>query len=71
MTQLELVLRALRKGDRLTPLDALNRFGCQRLAGRIWELRKAGHRIIEKMVKVRNRLGDRCYVAEYFLDKSR
>lgn len=30
---------ALLKGEKLTPIDALRRFGCFRLGARIWELR--------------------------------
>lgn len=30
---------ALLRGETLTPLDALRRFGCFRLGARIWELR--------------------------------
>lgn len=44
MTQTQLVLDALRRGP-LTPLEALNGFGCFRLAARVEELRKAGHAI--------------------------
>jgi hypothetical protein len=50
-TQNELILEHLRKGNSITPLDALNRFGCFRLGARIWDLRKQGHNIIEKTVR--------------------
>ena len=30
---------ALLRGETLTPMDALRRFGCFRLGARIWELR--------------------------------
>ncbi len=42
-TQNELILAALRRGERLTPLDALRRFGCFRLAARVDDLRRAGY----------------------------
>ncbi len=41
-TQKNQILKALRDGDTLTPLDALRRFGCMRLAARIQELRQDG-----------------------------
>lgn len=44
-TQNKLILDALKRGERITPLDALDRFGCLRLSGRICDLRRAGHRI--------------------------
>ena len=46
MTQAEHILQALKDGDRLTPLDALNRFGVFRLAARVSELRRDGHDIV-------------------------
>lgn len=30
---------ALLRGEKLTPMDAMRRFGCFRLGARIWELR--------------------------------
>jgi hypothetical protein len=51
MTQNEAILAALKKGKRLTPLDALCEFGCNRLAARVLELRQAGHDIRSQMVK--------------------
>jgi hypothetical protein len=43
--QTEKILSHLMKGKGITPIDALNRFGCFRLAARIADLRRAGHRI--------------------------
>lgn len=45
MTQTESILAHLQSGESLTPLDALNLFGCFRLAARIKELRDEGHAI--------------------------
>ena len=42
MNQNKEVLAWLKKGKTLTPLDALTRFGCFRLAARIYELKQAG-----------------------------
>ena len=39
-SQAEQILTALHRGESLTPLDALNRFGCMRLGARIFELRQ-------------------------------
>lgn len=60
MTQADAILQALRAGDRLTPLDALRRFGCFRLAARIHDLKGRGHNITTHIV----RRGD-AEVAEY------
>lgn len=42
-TQEESILRWLDAGMELTPLQALNAFGCFRLASRICNLRKKGY----------------------------
>jgi hypothetical protein len=44
-SQAGLILRYMQAGHALTPLDALNLFGCMRLGARIFELRKLGHAI--------------------------
>jgi hypothetical protein len=45
MTQNEQILTALEQGDQITPIDALERFGCLRLGARIHDLRQKGHAI--------------------------
>lgn len=60
------ILRALQSGERLTPLDALNRFGCLRLGARIWDLKRQGFSIKSRMIKTSN--GKR--VSEYSLSNS-
>lgn len=42
--------RDLKKGKKITPLQALKDYGCLRLSGRIFELRERGLNIIAKMV---------------------
>lgn len=62
MTQCEEILRHLKRGKTLTPLQALKAGWGLRLSARILELRQAGHDIKTRMVK---RGGAR--VAEYSL----
>lgn len=38
------------QGHSITPLDALDMFGCFRLSGRIYELKAEGHNIKMEMV---------------------
>jgi hypothetical protein len=52
MSQNEMILAALTKGDRLTPQDALRRFGCFRLAARVKDLKRAGHVIATEIIEV-------------------
>lgn len=41
MTQEDAILQHMQLGQRITPLEALNLYGCFRLAARIYELRQA------------------------------
>ena len=63
-TQCKMILSALQNGDRLTHLDAENRFKCLRLGARIYDLKQQGHEIKRRMVTVPS--GKR--VAEYYMD---
>ncbi len=51
MTQSEAILNYLRQGKSLTPLLALDLFGCFRLGARIWDLKHQGHSIEMKLVE--------------------
>ena len=62
-TQAGRILAHLRAGHRLTALEALERFGCFRLAARVHELRREGWAIEERTVETRG--GKR--VAEYWI----
>ena len=44
--QTKLIEKHLKKGKSITPIEALNLFGCFRLAARIADLRKSGMNIV-------------------------
>ena len=50
VTQLAALLAWLQAGDEITPLEALSAFGCFRLGGRIYDLKKQGYDIRKHMV---------------------
>jgi hypothetical protein len=50
-SQAATILQHLQKGGSLTALDALQFFGCFRLAARIHELRKEGYEIDETTIE--------------------
>lgn len=50
MSQNNLILSHLKRAP-ITPLDALERYGCFRLAARIADLRSAGHAIKTEWVE--------------------
>lgn len=66
MNQNEAILAYLKKGHKITPIEALERFGSFHLASRIDELHKRGIRTVKRMVKLPS--GKR--VAEYQLDET-
>ena len=53
-TQSDQILNHLRSGKHLTAIEALNRFGCLRLAARIGDLKRDGHDIKSQMVELPN-----------------
>lgn len=65
MSQDAHILHALLQGERLTPLDALLRFGCFRLGARIFDLRQRGYDIQSRLKRVP---GDK-RVAEYWMEE--
>ena len=54
MSQNKQIADYLNKGKKLTTIDALNKFGCFRLASRINDLRNDGMNITTKIIKVDN-----------------
>jgi hypothetical protein len=63
MSQNQAIIAHLKAGNTLTAMDSLQRFRTWRLASRILELRRKGHRIETEMV----RIGDRKRIALYRL----
>ena len=54
MSQNDRILDWLQKGKTLTPLEALNRFDCFRLAARINDLRAEGYPIHSEIVRYKD-----------------
>lgn len=51
----------------ITPIEALEKFGCFRLSGRIFELREKGHDIGTDIVQKANKKGEVKRYARYYL----
>jgi hypothetical protein len=51
MSQSEQILGHMERGLSITALQALREYGCLRLAGRIHDLRQAGHPIKSELVR--------------------
>lgn len=54
MKKKDAILQALQRGEKLTPLDALRRFGCMTLSQRVSEWRREGKPIADKFVEGQN-----------------
>ena len=68
MRQVDMILNHFQSGRSLTKLEALQKFGCGNLGGRVYDLRRAGFPIKTRYKTVRTRNGGKAVVAEYFLD---
>ena len=62
-SQNQMIKEALLLGQKITALEALERFGCLRLSGRIFDLRDEGLNIITEKKKLPNGK----IVAEYYI----
>lgn len=70
MTQNQKILRYMKQYGSITPLDALQEFGCMRLAARISDLRRMGVRIKARTTASVNQYGEVVHFARYTLEKS-
>lgn len=68
-TQKEAILYYLQKGKAITPMSALQLFGCFRLSSIIHKLRKEGYNIATKDVKFKSRFGFTGVYASYKIVK--
>lgn len=48
------ILARLKTGRSITPIEALDEFGCFRLGARIYDLKQDGHQIVKEMVEVQS-----------------
>lgn len=65
-SQKKAILNWLSEGNTITSLQALNMFGCMRLASRISDLRSSGVPIAREMIEVNGKR-----VAKYWLQRVR
>lgn len=65
-SQREAIAKHLLRGRAITAIEALDKFGCFRLSGRIYELRKEGMRIGKQMVS----RGDKRFASYFYAGKT-
>ena len=50
------ILDHLQRGNAITPIEALNLYGCFRLGARIWDLKKQGYYITTDLVNINDKV---------------
>lgn len=69
LSQCKKILKFMIDTGSITSWEAIKEFGCTRLSGRIYDLRRAGWRISVEKVTGKNRYGDRVNYNRYFLEE--
>ena len=70
MTQCEMILRYMQEFGSINPQQAMKDLGVMRLAARVADLKKAGHKITRRTVSGRNRYNEKVIFAEYRLEEN-
>ena len=70
MTQCERIMRHLEDYGSITSLEAIKEYGIMRLALRITDLKRKGHRITSETVSGINRYGETTYYKKYRLENN-
>lgn len=68
MTQTDRVLDYLKQFGSITALEALRDLGIMHLSSRITELRQKGYAVNREMIEVKNRWGEKTFVARYKME---
>ena len=68
MTQCDKILLHLQTIGSITPVEALDQYGCFRLAARVADLKAEGWPIASEIVQKKNRFGEVVRFAKYRLE---
>ena len=66
MSQNMQILKYLKDGNKLTPLEAMTMFGSMRLAARIWDIELMGYKVLSERIQ-----RGRTHFARYSLIKNK
>ncbi len=69
LTQTEKILRHIAEHGSITPVEALQEYGCMRLASRMCDIKRAGYHVRSVMETSRNRYGDTVRYARYSIEE--
>lgn len=70
MTQCERILKFMQDHGSINQMQAMKDLGVMRLAARVADLKKAGHKITRRTVTGRNRYDEKVIFAEYRLEEN-
>lgn len=70
-SQKQAIINHLMSGKSITALEAIQKYGCTRLATRIFELKENGYLIYTEHENLKNRYGNNCRIARYWLCKTK
>lgn len=65
-TQCNRILDYMLTHGGITQFDAMRDLGVMRLGARIFELKGRGCKIIDEMIEVKDRYGNKCHVKKYY-----
>ena len=63
------ILAYMREHKTITPVDAYREIGCLRLAARIADIERSGHKVTRQRIKVMDRNGEMTSVTAYGLEE--
>ena len=69
MTHCEIILRHLEDYGSISSLTAITEYGILRLASRVTDLKRKGHRIKSTLVASKNRYGEKIHYSVYTIEK--
>ena len=69
MTQVEMVLKHMQDTGSITTWQAIKEYGCTRLSGKIYLLKKKGYKLGKETVSFTNRYGSKGTYAKYRLEE--
>ena len=67
LTQCERILKYIEEQGSISQLEALETFGCMRLASRMCDIKKMGYNVTKRMEKKKNSYGEPISYARYSL----
>ena len=71
VTQCERILKYIEEQGSISQLEALETFGCMRLASRMCDIKRMGYRVTKTMEKKKNRYGEPISYARYSVIRER